>query len=104
MLINGFSKLTGKQRPINVTENGELLVASSDSNKSTTTNSIYLQVLNSNDLVKTFNYADIGTVDERVIEIQYSSATLGTGFIEKYEYSGSAGAYRVSSFTRIAQS
>jgi len=93
MLICGIDKSTGHQRPFVVSEDGEIV---------TTADSVYSQVLISLDLTKTFTYADAGTVDERITEIQYASVSVGTGFTETYQYSGSPGAYRVTSFSRTA--
>ena len=66
---------------------------------SSTTNT-YLRVINSPDLVKSFDYADAGTPDERITSIHYASASVGASFTETYTYAGIAGGYRVLSFAR----
>jgi hypothetical protein len=63
-------------------------------------NSEYLLVLNSPDLIKTFNYTDVGTSDERVISVISNSINLNLGFTDTYTYDGSSGKYRIIQIER----
>lgn len=62
--------------------------------------SLYERVLNSPDLIKTVNYADVGTEDERVISVVFKSVSLGIIFTDTHSYVGSAGAYRIAGTVR----
>jgi len=70
-----------------------------------TRNSVKLSDLNrlkeqANDLVKTFNYLDAGdSVNRRVDNIVYSSASLNITVRERFSYGGSAGDYYVTEIT-----
>jgi len=70
-----------------------------------TRNSVKLSDLNrlkeqANDLVKTFNYLDPGdSVNRRVDNIVYSSASLNIAVRENFSYGGSAGDYYVTEIT-----
>lgn len=64
------------------------------------TSSLYDRVISASDAVKTFNYLDAGTADERIITIIYSSASLNTAFTDTYTYGGSPGNYRITKIVR----
>ena len=53
------------------------------------------------DLVRTFNYSDAGTADERVTSIVYTSASFlpATTCTETFAYGGVSGGYYVTSIT-----
>ena len=99
-LIGGVSA-SGSIKPFNVDQNGNLIFSGGGGGTSGTSNSsLYSQLLTANDLTKTFNYADAGTPDERIISIHYQSVAMNASFTETYAYSGASGSYRVISTAR----
>lgn len=65
------------------------------------TESLFQRVQNAADLIKRFTYDSIGTPDERIISITYTSASLEVVFTETYLYEGDPGAYRITAFSRV---
>lgn len=64
--------------------------------------SLYEQVLNSNDLIKTIQYYDAGTPDERIFMITLNSAISPIEFYDEYVYEGATGNYRVIQVKRTS--
>lgn len=62
--------------------------------------SLYFQVQNASDLIKTFNYADAGTPDERITSITSASSSVEANFTDTYIYSGTSGSYRITRIER----
>lgn len=97
-LIQGRTR-SGHRATLLVNDDGSLLLGS-DSLDSLQP-SLYERVINSPDLVKTFQYADVGTADQRVVETIVSSDRIGAAFTDTYRFDGEPGKYRVISVTRI---
>lgn len=65
------------------------------------TESLFQRVQNATDLVKRFTYDGVGTSDERIISIKYTSTSVGAAFTETYVYGGDPGGYRITAFSRV---
>jgi hypothetical protein len=57
-------------------------------------------LLNAPDLVQTYTWLDAGTVNQRINTITHASSLFGKTMTETYTYSGSPGAYVLSTITR----
>lgn len=66
------------------------------------TTDIYNQVQQAPDLLKTINYADKDTGNERIVSIVISSAYLAISFTDNYNYEQKTdGSYRIINITRV---
>lgn len=83
-------------RQLNVLTNPYLLVTGQ------LATDIYNQVQQAPDLVKTINYVDKDTDNERIVSIVASSAYLAISFTDTYSYEQKVdGKYRIINITRI---
>ncbi|MGL4620016.1 MAG: hypothetical protein ACRCZS_13295 [Chroococcidiopsis sp.] len=87
----------GTIRAIAVNPDGSLPIPGGSGGSSA---SLYEQVLNAPDLVRTFTYADTGTSDERINTIGASSLVVGVEFYDNHVYDGTPGNYRLIGINR----
>lgn len=90
----------GTIAPIIVSPDGSLLINHKRASNSPSAPSLYEQMLNDNDLYKSIQYYDVGTADERIFMITFSSSNFPIEFSEEYIYEGAVGNYRVVAVRR----
>jgi hypothetical protein len=68
-----------------------------------TTETLYTQIMNADDLFTTYFYEGVDTADQRVVKVRFISTTLGKRVDENFAYTLTGTGYLLVSKTRVVE-